>query len=280
MLNYSIIGNPISHSLSPVLHTEVFKQLGIDASYSAIDASREDLPQIIQQVKSGKINGLNVTIPHKTEIMSYIDEINIKAKQIGAVNCVFSKNGKLRGYNTDWYGFSVLLKKNNIVIQSKTVIVLGAGGVAKSVIYTLLREGVGVVIIVNRTLERAVQLVQSFEAVSRNSKLMILPIEDVSPNLMQDSIIINCTSVGMTPKLNKSPLAENLLSEHHTLIDTIYTPSETQFLKYGKDTGAITINGLDMFIYQGLASLDLWLGEPVSKRVNFVQLKEQLLSNL
>ena len=184
------------------------------------------------------------------------------------------------GYNTDWYGFSMLLKNNGINVHNKTVIILGAGGVAKSIIYTLLREGVGMIVIVNRTIERATKLIRSFETVNRNSKLLVLPMEDISSHLMADTIIINCTSVGMTPKTNKSPIEKNLINEHHTLIDTIYNPIESKFLKLGKECGAITINGLDMFICQGLASIELWFGEPISERVNFEQLKERLLDNL
>lgn len=277
---FSLIGHPVSHSLSPILHTEVFRQLGVDAQYSAIDVNSEELQEVIKRLKSGQISGINVTIPHKTAIMEFLDEINIKAKQIDAVNCIVNKNDKLIGYNTDWFGFSMLLQKNGLSVQDKTVIVLGAGGVSRSVIYTLLREGVGIVVIVNRTIERANKLVQSFESINKSSKLMVLPIEDISPHLMQDTIIVNCTSVGMTPNTNESQFAENLVNEHHTLIDTIYTPLDTQFLRYGKTAGASIINGLDMFIYQGLASLNLWLGEPVSELVNFKQIKQRLLDNL
>jgi shikimate dehydrogenase len=276
MKQFSIIGHPISHSLSPILHNKVFRELRLNAHFSSIDVHDIQLDKFIDEIKQHNLSGFNITLPHKNSILPLLDDINIKAQQINAVNCVVNKNEHLIGYNTDWYGFSMLLKKNNISIKDKTVIIIGAGGVAQAIVYSLLREGAGLINIVNRTYNNASKLINHFE----NDKLQIVPIDKIGAYLHQNVIIINCTSVGLMNSKNQSPFPYNLISENHTLIDTIYTPIKTQFLLDGETAGATTINGIDMFIYQAFASLNLWFGEPISNRVNFDKLKQYILGHL
>ncbi len=266
MKKFAVIGNPIKHSLSPALHNWVFKSLGIDAEYEKKRIFQNELAGTIRDLDCGKLHGINITIPHKENIMQHLHEINPRAKSIGAVNVIRKSGNKLVGNNTDWYGFTMALKKNGVDPSGKEVIVLGAGGAARSIIFSLKQSGIKKIVLLNRTLQKAEKLQD--EIVFPSS------LEDSVMVIKNDSIIINTTSMGM--QSDQSPLDLRLLHENQILIDVIYTPLETSFLKFGKKIGAKTLNGLDMFIYQALASLDLWFGETISKKVNFQQLKEHL----
>ena len=266
MKKFAVIGNPIKHSLSPALHNWVFKSLEIDAEYEKKRVFQNQLAGIIGDLHCGKLDGINVTIPHKENIMQYLNEINPRAKSIGAVNLIMKNGNKLVGNNTDWFGLTMALKKNGIDPSGKEIIVLGAGGAARSTIFAIKQSRVKKIVLLNRTLQKAEKLQD--EIVFPSS------LEDSVMVIKNDSIIINTTSMGMQSE--QSPLDLRLLHENQILIDVIYTPLETAFLKFGKKIGAKTLNGLDMFIYQALASLDLWFGETISKKVNFQQLKEHL----
>ncbi len=270
MRQFAVIGNPIDHSLSPKLHNFVFNKLGIDAHYSKICVDESDLGEILFKVKNNSLSGINVTLPYKNIITNLVDELNPRAKQIGSLNVIFENNGKLLGNNTDWYGFIKLLEINNINVNAKDVIVLGAGGVAKAICFALTQSGVNSIKIFNRTLEHA--------SAFKSDIISIYSLADVEKYVDISSIIINCTSLGMSTK--NSPLPISILSKNQTLIDTIYTPLKTKLLVDAEKVGAKTVNGLDMFIYQGLASLDLWFGESISTRVNFGEIKHYLEGKL
>ena len=270
MKKFAVIGNPIKHSLSPALHNWVFKSLGIDAEYEKKRIFQNELAGMIRDLDCGKLHGINVTIPHKENIMQHLHDINPHAKSIGAVNVIMKSGNKLVGNNTDWYGFTMALKKNGVDPSGKEVIVLGAGGAARSIIFSLKQSGIKKIVLLNRTLQKAEKLQD--EIVFPSS------LEDSVMVIKNDSVIINTTSVGM--QSSQSPLDLGLLHENQILIDVIYTPLETAFLKFGKKIGAKTLNGLDMFIYQALASLDLWFGEDISKKVNFTHLKTYLENKL
>jgi len=267
---FAVIGNPIAHSISPDLHNYVYNSLGIEANYEKLKIQINEIPSIIDDLKNGVLSGINVTIPHKENVIEYLDEINPRAKTIGAVNVIHKNGNKLFGNNTDWFGFNMSLKKNEIDVSGKEVIVLGAGGTSKSILFALKQTGVKKIILLNRTLQKAEELQD--EIVFPNS------LDDSVQMIKNDSIIINTTPIGMQSE--QCPIELGLLHENQTLIDVIYTPMETVFLKFGKKIGAKTLNGLDMFIYQGLTSMDLWFGEDISKQVNFTQLKTYLGNKL
>ena len=270
MKQFAVIGNPIEHSLSPDLHNYVYKLLSINALYKKKKVFHSELSQIMDDLKTGELNGVNVTIPHKENVIEYLDEINPRAKTIGAVNVIHKNGDKLFGNNTDWFGFTSALKKNGIKVSGKEVIVLGAGGTSKSIIFSLKQSGVKKIVLLNRTLQKAEELQDDF----------VFPylLDDSVQMIKNDSIIINTTPIGMQNE--QCPIDLGLLHENQTLIDVIYTPMETSFLKLGKKIGAKTLNGLDMFIYQGLTSMDLWFGEDISKKVNFTQLNTYLKNKL
>ena len=270
MKHFAVIGDPIEHSMSPAMHNWIFDYLGLDANYEKIKVGKNELPRIIQKMKSGDLDGINITIPLKEVVLRFLNEINERAKCIGSVNCIITSDSKIIGNNTDWYGFSMALKKNNINLSDREVIILGAGGSAKSILYALKRIGVQKIILLNRTIENA--------RILEDNSIIAHPLDDAKEIIKTDSIIINTTSVGMQNK--KSPINTNLINKNQILFDIIYSPLETSLLQSGKKRGALIVNGLDMFIYQGMASLDLWFGSSISTQVNFPKLKTYLESHL
>ena len=270
MKQFAVIGNPIEHSLSPDLHNYVYKLLSINALYKKKKVFHSELSLIMDDLRTGKLHGVNVTIPHKENIIEYLDEINPRAKSIGAVNVIHKNGDKLFGNNTDWFGFTSALKKNGIEVIGKEVIVLGAGGTSKSILFALKQSGVKKIVLLNRTVQKAEKLQDDF--------VFPYSLDDSVQKIKNDSIIINTTPIGMHNE--ECPIDLGLLHENQTLIDVIYTPIETALLKFGRKIGAKTLNGLDMFIYQGLTSMDLWFGEDISKKVNFTQLNTYLKNKL
>jgi shikimate dehydrogenase len=275
---FAVIGDPVKHSLSPVLHNEVFRQLSLNAKYSKQFVDKNNLNNFISNFLKSNYNGFNVTIPHKKTIINKCDELNLRAVEIGAVNCVLNKNKKLWGFNTDWFGFTNLLKANSIDVAGKSILILGAGGVAYSILYSLLIGNAKNIWIKNRTSSNTKKLINNFTLSSYTSKIEEL--YNIENKINQIDIIINCTPLGMTPLLNNSPISDELILPTHIIIDTIYTPLKTQLLLDSEKKGALILNGLDMFIYQGLASLDIWFGESISKKVNLNLIKEKLIEQL
>lgn len=276
MKRFAVIGNPVVHSLSPRLHKYVFKRLGIDADYSAIQCTEKQFPEIIERLQSGQLNGINVTLPLKQSVIPYLDELEKQAQAIGAVNCISVKNGKLFGYNTDWIGFQKALENAKIQVDGATCIIMGAGGVARSVAYALGMSNAKNFIIINRTSKRAEDLKQLILSIFPNVKIDIAKWSELDPNVLHQAFIVNCTSVGMTPHVNDSPVPEKYLSPSQTIIDIIYSPFLTKLNQVGQSIGAKTISGLPMLIHQALASLDIWFQEPISEKVQIGKLQEFL----
>ena len=158
MKHFAVIGSPVEHSLSPFLHNWVFKTLHIQAEYEKIRIEKQELSDIVQKIKNGQLDGINVTIPHKENIMKFLDEVNPRAETIGSVNCVIKSNSRIIGNNTDWFGFSQALKTSQITISGKEVIVLGSGGTGKSILFSLKQMGVDKIILINRTFQNAQEL--------------------------------------------------------------------------------------------------------------------------
>ena len=260
MKRFAVIGYPIAHTLSPNLHQEVYRQLELDASFEQIHVTPNSLDSFIN---SNKLDGFNVTIPHKLSIIPFLKGLDEAAKTIGAVNCVH--NGK--GYNTDWIGFLKAMELNGVDLNGKDCTILGAGGAARAIAYGLVQADVNSILISNRTQTKADQLLDWINS--------IFPTNFQSKN---SDIIINCTPLGMWPDTESMPEVE--IQNGQILADTIYNPLETAWLKAGKTKGAKTIDGLDMFIAQGLASADIWFGEKISEKIKLENIKKVLKSEL
>jgi len=260
MKRFAVIGDPIAHTLSPNLHQEVYRQLELNASFEKIHVTPNSLDSFIN---SNKLDGFNVTIPHKLSIIPFLKGLDEAAKTIGAVNCVH--NGK--GYNTDWIGFLKAMEFNGVDLNGKDCTILGAGGAARAIAYGLVQADVNSILISNRTQTKADQLLDWINS--------IFPTNFQSKN---SDIIINCTPLGMWPDTESMPEVE--MQNGQILADTIYNPLETAWLKAGKTKGAKTIDGLDMFIAQGLASADIWFGEKISEKIKLENIKKVLKSEL
>ncbi len=249
---FGIIGNPIKHSLSPVLHEYWFKKYNINADYSIIEASDKDLPQIIDKVKQGYFSGINVTLPFKQKIINHVDKVVNDAELTGSVNTVFLNNNKtVIGENTDVYGLQAAYLKEIDNSSNKKALVIGAGGVSPSVILSIKKTGIENISITNRTNEKCIFLKKKFNF------LTIISWNDLKSEIKNFDIIINATSLGLKNGDDFNFNFSNTKDEA-IYIDTIYNPLETRTFKYLKEEGRKVFNGLDMFIYQGQKSFYLW----------------------
>ena len=260
MMQFAVIGNPIAHSLSPLLHQEIYRQLNIDASFEKIQVKLDSLASFMTQ---NELNGFNVTVPYKQSVIPFLDELDESARTIGAVNCVH--HGK--GHNTDWVGFLKAMDINDIVLEGMDCIILGAGGAARAVAYALIQAGVKSISVQNRTRGKGNQLLNWVNSIFQNNE----PRE-------QFDVIINCTPIGMWPGTESMP--EFKISKGHVLADTIYNPLETKWLRLGRDKGAKVVGGLDMFIEQGLESAGIWFGKKISENIELEPIKKVLKSEL
>jgi len=256
MKKFAVIGNPIQHSLSPLLHNSIFEQLGINASYEKVKLLPADLESFVTR---NEFDGYNITIPHKNSISSYLDHITNDAHNITAVNCVHNN----KGYNTDWMGFIHALNQNQIEVKDKSCLIIGSGGAAYAIAYALIECEVSSISIKNRNRKNKIKLEEWV-----NNRF--IQKTDLDPE-----IIINCTPLGMHPLEQKIP--SNLkVNKTNIVIDTIYNPLKTKWLKHCEENGAKIINGLEMLIYQGIASLNIWLKEDFFKELDIKTIKNRL----
>ena len=255
---YGVIGNPIGHSLSPVMHNNAFEHLNMDAHYHAFLVEEEVLGEAVRGLKALGISGFNVTTPHKVAIMDYLDEIDPLAKQIGAVNTVVHKDGKLIGYNTDGIGFVQALQSiSSEPLQEKRILLLGAGGASRAIYFSLADVGVKAIDIANRTRDKAENLVAGCLA---NVNSHALSLEHAAKAQGEYDIIIQTTTIGMHPHVEHTPLEIRSLKKGAIVSDIIYNPFETKILGDAKEQGAIIQNGIDMFVYQGALAFEMWTG--------------------
>lgn len=257
-----LIGYPLGHSLSPKIHTAALKACGLDGDYSLLPIEPDDkqgLNDLLDHVRTGEITGLNVTIPHKQNVIDLTDELTSIAEAIGAVNTIYLQDKKLIGDNTDAPGFLKDLNRFLANSQSSTTnrqsaIVLGAGGSARAVVYALLHDGWNVTIAARR-LDQAEQLAKSF----RNHKLRIASFTNLQTSTF--NLIINTTPLGMTPYIDQSPLPENLsLPQHVVVYDLVYNPRETKLVRDARSQGLNATTGLGMLIEQAALSFEIWTG--------------------
>ncbi len=248
---FGIIGNPIKHSLSPILHNYWFDKYGLDASYSIIEMKDENLKNIINKIRNRELTGINVTLPYKQKIISEIDQIVNDAELTGSVNTIFLDNEKIIGENTDVFGLQAAYLKEIDNSTPKKTLVIGAGGVSPSVILSLQKSGINKVSITNRTNEKCIFLKKKFNF------LNILPWNNLENEIKNFDIIINATSLGLKDgedfEFNFSGTKKEVI-----FIDTIYNPLQTKTYKFLKEEEKKVFNGLDMFIYQGQKSFYLW----------------------
>ena len=247
MKKFIVIGSPIEHSLSPELHNYWIKNNNIDAIYEKQKLNEDQLEQFILQVKDNKINGINVTVPFKKTVIPYLDELSAEAQSTQSVNTIYKKDDKIIGHNTDIFGFETSIKKAEYYLENKEVLILGAGGVVPSIIFSLIKMKVSKIKISNRTKEKAENLKKLFKNIE------IIKWGEIS----NFDMIINATSLGLK-KEDSLNLDFSSISRNKFFYDVIYNPVETNFLKIGKELGNKTLNGKLMFIYQAVSAFNIW----------------------
>lgn len=243
---YGLLGEKLGHSISPEIHREVFDYINEEGAYKLFEVERDKLENFTEAVKLLKVKGFNVTIPYKQDIMKYLDEVDSNALEMGAVNTVKLQDGRLIGYNTDYLGFGYILENKNLEAREKTAVLLGNGGANRAAMQYLLNNGIGKVFIASRNPKNEYNI----------DKVQVISYEDLK-NIKGD-ILVNGTPVGMYPNVGVSPVSKDIIKNFDILVDLIYNPMETEFLKLGKELNKTVIGGLDMLIVQGIRAEEIW----------------------
>ena len=253
-----VIGHPIEHSMSPIMHNAAIKDLNLNYIYVSFNILPKNLRNAVKGFKALNIKGINVTLPFKQRIMKYLDEIDPLAQKIGAVNTIKNEDGFLRAKNTDAIGAKRALIEAGYDFSNKKILILGAGGAARAISFTLAGD-VNKIVIVNRTEKKALKLVSelkksyglNFEGKNFSNKIL-------EEEIKKADVLINTTPIGMYPKINESPIPSELLYENLMVFDVIYNPLETKLIKNAKEKGCKTLGGLDMLVNQGVLAFEWW----------------------
>ncbi len=265
-MQYGLLGGKLGHSLSPKIHELFFKYTDLTGSYTLLETEAEALPERVKNMRTN-FSGSNVTIPHKIAVMPLLDSIAPEAQAIGAVNTIkFTAQGAF-GYNTDYFGFGRMLEYNKIAVSGKTAVVLGSGGAARAVIKYL-----------------ADKCAENIYLVTREPSSVDKHFLEIAPNLqvidyaalqdLQGDVIINCTPVGMYPKIEASPVNEKVVANFAAAVDLIYNPAQTLFLHYAQAAGKQYVNGLFMLVAQAVAAQEIWQGQTYDSELIVKIMKE------
>lgn len=242
---FGLIGEKLPHSFSKILHTLMFKHLKLNYEYDLYEVDINTAKNIKEFILENNLDGINVTIPYKETVMCSLDEISKEAKEIGAVNTILNKDGKLIGYNTDYYGFLYTLKKYNINVQNNICVVLGTGGASKAIIQCLKDLKAKKIYIVSRNKEN--------KSINNESLIDYTDLKNIN-----GEVLINTTPVGMYPNIDFSPVDENIVRNFNNVVDIVYNPLETKLMKISKEENVKACCGIDMLIMQGLKSEEIW----------------------
>ncbi len=265
-----LIGWPVEHSLSPAMHNAAFANLGLDWAYVPLPVHPDDVHQAIKGMAALNLVGVNVTVPHKQAVMRYLDELSEAARATGAVNTIHIKDGKFFGYNTDAIGFFNSLIEAGCDPKGLHIAVLGAGGAARAVVFALTRAGAASVTILNRTAERAAFLIDDLADIFPNSHLHFAPLTNEALADLGDDIdlIVNTTSVGMSPNIETCPWPDDVpMPKQATVCDLVYNPLETMLLTRAQEAGLIAIDGIGMLVHQGAYAFETWTGQQAPTEV-------------
>jgi shikimate dehydrogenase len=249
---YGVIGNPVRHSLSPMIHNGAFGRLGWNAVYLAFEV--KDLEEALRGIRGLGVRGVSVTLPFKTEVLPFLDKIEGLGRKVGAVNTIVNRRGRLIGYNTDCEGALEALEEK-IDLRGKRVVLLGAGGAARAIGFGLKERGVPLTV-VNRSKEKG-------RALSKELRCNYLPMSFLARmkgGELEADVLINATSLGMDPRDGETPVPKELLKKGMVVMDIVYEPLQTRLLREAKEKGCVTVDGLEMLIRQGMAQFEIWTG--------------------
>ena len=256
-----VFGHPIAHSLSPAMQNAALQALGFDFVYVPFDIEPGKLGAAVAAIRALDIVGVNVTIPHKEKVIDYLDEVSEEARLVGSVNTIHNDRGRLKGYSTDGKGFLGPLQTEGFHVEGSRAVVLGAGGSAKAVAHALVANGSRVTVI-NRTAERGAALAEQINRIVSCKVVRALRLDEsdtMRKAIKQADLLINCTSVGMHPDIERSPCPKALLHPKLMVYDLVYNPVKTRLLQEAEEVGAKTISGAKMLVYQGAESFRIWL---------------------
>lgn len=255
---FGLIGEKLGHTYSPVINSKIMKEINISGHYGLFQVKKENLPYVVSGLKALGYDGINVTIPYKVDIIKYLDCLSPEAEKIGAVNVVaIDKYGMATGYNTDYYGFGMMLKNAKIKTQGENAVILGTGGASKAVSQYLKDNGIKHITFLTRDVETAKQKFPEDEVVSYGHL----------DKIKNCSTIINTTPLGMYPNIQATPLEKKYLTGFSQAVDLIYNPSETLFIRQAKEAGLKGVNGLYMLVAQAVKSQEIWNGTEISEAV-------------
>ena len=274
MKEIGIIGNPLGHTLSPKIHESAFKELNLNITFKIWDTKKEDLENRIFSLRDKNILGSCVTLPYKQNVIKFLDDIDETAEEMNAVNWIVNNHGKLKGYNTDWKGFSKSIFYHNKEIKNKNCLVLGAGGSSKAICLSIIRENAKSLYIYNRTYEKAESLINSFTKYKKN--IEIIDEEKLNSKSFIDKfdLIVNTTSLGMQggPNPKKSPINTDIINKNALCYDLVYSPTITPFLEGAIKNSIEQIGGLTMLVFQAAIGFELVTNEkaPLKKMLESV----------
>ncbi len=269
---FGVLGHPLGHSLSPAMFEAAFWQYSMEAEYLKFDLAAEELSSFLQKARTQPIEGFSVTVPYKEDILAFLDDIDGKATAIGAVNTVVNKKGKLKGYNTDWFGAMRALEEVT-ALEGKRVLILGAGGAAASIVYGCLIAGAKVTIL-NRSLGKAQELVERFKKLDLVNGLKAATINEILQ--YPADILIHTTSIGMAPNTDASLVPPEYFKRGMVVFDIVYNPLETRLVKQAKAAGCKVVSGYKMLLYQAEKQFELWF----KKKPPMQKMEEALLQAL
>lgn len=257
MRTYCLIGDPVSHSLSPAMHNAAFKSLSMDDVYIAYKVSSHELESSVESLRSVNISGFNVTIPHKIAVLQYLDEVDLLSRKAGAVNTVASIDGRFKGFNTDIQGFLQPLLNRGIDFRGLSVLLFGAGGSARAVVASLSSvTGISKLVVANRTYNKSSELSKQAELQGLTSSVSM--IEEAKVMAKRFDLIVNATSVGL--QSNESILDSEDIDGSSTVYDLVYRPVMTKLLENAREKGARVIYGYEMLLEQGAQAFEIWTG--------------------
>ena len=276
-----VIGNPLGQSVSPMMHNAAFAELGLNYIYLKFEISERELENTILILKAKSFVGLNVTHPFKVLIMDHLDKIDDLAKEIGAVNTILNRNGKLIGYNTDSFGALAALRSSGLVLENMKykILIIGAGGAARAVSVPLAKLG-HKIIVANRTLKHAEEIVKILPKASSPEVVLLSDVHKVIEDVM---VVINCTPVGMTGGPSGCVIRPELLRKELVVFDMVYSPINTELISASRKSGSKVVYGYEMLISQGIKSFELWTGKNAPAQlmrkivIDELNLREKLL---
>lgn len=257
-----VFAYPVIHSRSPAMHNAAFRALGLDCLYVPFNVPPEELEIAVRAVRALGMVGVNVTIPHKEQVVRYLDWVSEDARRICSVNTIHNSSGHLKGYSTDGPGFILAIKEAGKSPEGSRAVVLGAGGSARATVYALVQSGASVTV-ANRTLSRAVALADMINSALGDESVRAVSLEGAEARnaVREADLLVNCTSVGMYPNIDAQPVPSDWLHPGLLVYDQIYNPLETRLLCAARKAGARTANGVMMLVFQGALSFEIWTGK-------------------